>query len=243
MLAFGLLATAARASAAGVGVATLKHSAAGADVFSQAADGAIERPSVPAAMPAVSFDSVKRAALIPARAESPDFSVEPPAVYVARAAPRAAAPVRRSALAAAALEGGLVLALAAAGLWRTLPTTDAAFVATPAIVDPVVSALATQGARAVAVPAPVLPALPMPTASPFIAESPAPALRVAEPFIDARMPVGTWRAISQREQALIESWDLSREKALGLASLEQWLDAHPAAGVDVAALKSKLARA
>ncbi|NNN07133.1 MAG: hypothetical protein HKL90_14665 [Elusimicrobia bacterium] len=224
----GLLASVARAVPAGTGVTALKRSAADADVFSQAADGAIERASLAAAEPAVSVDAGASAGLISTRVARRDFAAEPPAVFVPRAAPpRAAWPVRDSALAATALEGGLVLALVAAGLWRALPATDEVPAATAATGDPMVCALAA----------------PAPAAPSFVADSPAPAPRLPEPFVDARMPVGTWRAISQREQALIESWDLSREKALGLASLEQWLDAHPAAGVDVAALKSKLARA
>jgi hypothetical protein len=62
-------------------------------------------------------------------------------------------------------------------------------------------------------------------------------------FIDTRMPAPTWRAISWREQKLIEGWSASREKSLGLASLTEWLDAKGGGeGVDVALLKAKLFR-
>lgn len=64
-----------------------------------------------------------------------------------------------------------------------------------------------------------------------------------QPFIDTRMPAPTWRAISRREQQLIERWDASREKALGLASLPEWLDIKgPVEGVDLPLLKAKLHR-
>ena len=63
------------------------------------------------------------------------------------------------------------------------------------------------------------------------------------PFIDTRMPVPTWRAISLREQQLIERWHLSRERSLGLASLSEWLDLEGRVeGVDIRLLKAKLLR-
>jgi hypothetical protein len=63
-----------------------------------------------------------------------------------------------------------------------------------------------------------------------------------EPFIDTRMPVPTWRAISWREQLLIDMWDSSFEKTLGQPFTE-WLDAQEGiAGADAALLKSKLER-
>jgi len=62
-------------------------------------------------------------------------------------------------------------------------------------------------------------------------------------FVDTRMPVSTWRAISLPEQKLIEQWDNSREKALGVASLSEWVAAKgPAAGIDAARLQAKLER-
>jgi hypothetical protein len=62
-------------------------------------------------------------------------------------------------------------------------------------------------------------------------------------FIDTRMPAPTWRAISWREQSLIDAWDASPEKSAGLASLPEWLDARgAAAGVNVPLLKAKLFR-
>lgn len=64
-----------------------------------------------------------------------------------------------------------------------------------------------------------------------------------ETFIDIRMPVSTWRAISWREQRLIDIWDASPEKALGQASFEEWLDAQGnVEGVDLAMLNTKLSR-
>jgi hypothetical protein len=57
------------------------------------------------------------------------------------------------------------------------------------------------------------------------------------------MPVATWRAVSLREQQLIEGWDASREKALGLASLTDWLGAkRRVEGVDIPLLQAKLRR-
>ncbi|MFX8554363.1 hypothetical protein ABTM01_19560, partial [Acinetobacter baumannii] len=52
------------------------------------------------------------------------------------------------------------------------------------------------------------------------AAPPATPARLDEPFVDTRMPVATWRAIARGEQALIERWDASREKAEGRASFE-----------------------
>jgi hypothetical protein len=73
--------------------------------------------------------------------------------------------------------------------------------------------------------------------------APEPVLGGPGPYVDTRMPVATWRAITQPEQQLIERWDLSREKAVGAASLEDWVDRHAAgAGVDAARLKAKLRR-
>ena len=85
---------------------------------------------------------------------------------------------------------------------------------------------------------PSLPA-PKPPAAPTRAASP----QIHSPFIDTRMPVPTWRAISRREQELIERWSSSRERSLGLASLTEWIEVHAGAeGVDAALLKAKLRR-
>ena len=63
------------------------------------------------------------------------------------------------------------------------------------------------------------------------------------PFIDTRMPAPTWRAISWREQELIERWNSSREKSLGMASLTEWIGVHGSvAGVDAPSLLAKLQR-
>ncbi|MFI5349104.1 MAG: hypothetical protein ACHQ2Z_06145 [Elusimicrobiota bacterium] len=86
--------------------------------------------------------------------------------------------------------------------------------------------------------APPIPA-PKPPTAPACAASP----QIHSPFIDTRMPVPTWRAISRREQELIERWSSSRERSLGLASLTDWIEAHAGAeGVDVSLLKAKLRR-
>jgi hypothetical protein len=89
-------------------------------------------------------------------------------------------------------------------------------------------------------PVSVRPAVRAPEASwgPEREESPS-----REPFIDTRMPVATWRAVSLPEQRLIEGWDASREKALGLASLADWLGAKGRVdGVDIPLLQAKLRR-
>jgi hypothetical protein len=63
------------------------------------------------------------------------------------------------------------------------------------------------------------------------------------PFIDVRMPAPTWRAISLAEQEVIERWDASREKRLGLASLTEWIGAQGSVdGVDLPLLQAKLHR-
>lgn len=94
-------------------------------------------------------------------------------------------------------------------------------------------------------------AAPLPRSRPSPLPPPEPGLApsrfanaLADPiFIDTRMPVPTWRAISQREQRLIERWDASREKSLGLASLAEWIDAKGGVeGVDAPLLKAKLRR-
>lgn len=80
------------------------------------------------------------------------------------------------------------------------------------------------------------------TISPLISARPAPPEPVRNPP-STEMPAATWRAISGQEQRLIDQWDSSPEKAAGMASLEEWLEARGAtAGVDVARLKAKLSR-
>ena len=60
---------------------------------------------------------------------------------------------------------------------------------------------------------------------------------------DAYAPIASWRAISWREQNLIEGWNRSSEKARGLASFGEWLDAQgEIENVDVPRLKAKLFR-
>ena len=63
------------------------------------------------------------------------------------------------------------------------------------------------------------------------------------PWTGDILPAATWRAISGQEQRLIDRWDASREKSLGKASFEEWLDTQGAvADVDIARLKAKLSR-
>ncbi|MBI3552517.1 MAG: hypothetical protein HY077_08355 [Elusimicrobia bacterium] len=92
-------------------------------------------------------------------------------------------------------------------------------------------------------PAAVPVRAPQAPAAPPLGSEARPRLEVPEPFLDTRMPVPTWRAITQGEQGLIEDWGASAQKARGESSLEDWIDAHAAArGVDAAALKAKLLR-
>jgi len=244
--AFGLTLAALASAQAAPTQTTLRQSAGGSDLFSRTADGSAQRselaiPAFPEQAPVAAPNSglsTGRASTAP-RAEVPssDFSAGTAA---------APAPLHRDPLVAAGFLGtGLFLAIGAMFLRHAGPTVVETTAAAPETyaIDPVISALATPGARApraaasvfaepAAVPAPVS----VVTAPRFV-----PAADAA--YVDARMPVRTWRAISRQEQALIESWNVSREKALGQASLEQWLERHPSAGVDVAALQAKLARA
>jgi hypothetical protein len=97
--------------------------------------------------------------------------------------------------------------------------------------------------RPAAAPLPsFFPAVPIVKTPPDPASASWPAM-AQEPYIDIRMPVATWRAISWPEQRLIEKWDASPEKAVGQASFEEWLDAQSdISGVDAAALRAKLSR-
>ena len=117
---------------------------------------------------------------------------------------------------------GILLGALAAGE----PAVQTRRIAAPARPAPQISAPAPQ---------------PAPEPSPLQAE-PA-AQEPAAVFVDTRMPVSTWRAISLREQQLIDQWDRSPEKARGAASLTQWLGAQGRTdGVDVARLIAKLER-
>jgi hypothetical protein len=90
-----------------------------------------------------------------------------------------------------------------------------------------------------AMAAPAVPVAETPSASRLLARLEA----RPEPFIDIRMPASTWRAISLREQRLIERWDASPQKAMGKASFEEWLDAQgDVEAADAALLKAKLNR-
>ena len=93
-------------------------------------------------------------------------------------------------------------------------------------------------------PPPAVARCTAPAAAPVATVTP-PTLEAGreEPFVDTRLPARTWRAIGWREQALIERWDSSREKALGRTSFNEWLDRQgPVAGVDTALLMAKLDR-
>lgn len=221
--------------------ASLRRSARDAEAFSNTADGSSTRPDVagPSFTQAVpDFDENTRLLASGGIVRMP--AAVPPIALAQHSAPHGASPIGRNPLAAAgALGAGLFLALTAFVLSHS----------GSASVDSVVADLALARARPL-VPAPAPVALETHAPAAEIAaeefaavETTSPPVRLAEPFIDTRMPVSTWRAISRHEQALIESWDHSREKALGKASFEQWLDRHPTAGVDVAGLKAKLARA
>jgi hypothetical protein len=105
-----------------------------------------------------------------------------------------------------------------------------------AAVSPPSAAPILRGLEPAALPEPMLPRAWTPPA-----ESAAPAAEPAAP--DVYAPVSSWRAISWREQALIDRWDRSPEKALGRASFDEWLDARGAVqGVDIPRLKAKLYR-
>ena len=137
------------------------------------------------------------------------------------------------------LAGLAIISLAAVGLLALGNTRE--FSSTPpAEAMPVEPAATVPAADALApIPTPEVPITATPSARRLLARLEAP----PEPFIDTRMPVSTWRAISWREQRLIERWDASPEKALGKASFEEWLDAQGRVeGVDVALLKTKLGR-
>ncbi|GEM_PF-1920406 len=137
------------------------------------------------------------------------------------------------------LTGLAVISLAAVGLLALsskrefAPTPTAELLpAEPIVMAPTVDEPAH-------LPAPEAPIPATPSARRLLARLETP----PEPFIDTRMPVSTWRAISWREQRLIEKWDASPEKAMGKASFEEWLDAQgDVEGVDAARLKTKLCR-
>lgn len=94
------------------------------------------------------------------------------------------------------------------------------------------------------IPAELPPAQPItqtPAARELLSKIEAPIER-PEPYIDTRMPVASWRAISWREQHLLEMWDVSFEKSVG-QPFADWLDSQgPLEGVDAALLKAKLDR-
>lgn len=231
-------AAAERARPARSAVEDLSRGAVRPDDFKRVLEGSAERRGdvdVPAAFAGAGREKADGPRLSrpePAlRPEGADVPAAPaPAVRRAAAAPREAwTPDLKTREVAAVLGLGLMLI---AGSWLE----------TPREAEP------DSGAEAPAPEAPLPARSPAP--APFRAPQPdfEPS-RLAESlaerdYIDTRMPAATWRAISWREQSVIEAWDASPEKARGSASLSQWLDARgAAAGVDVPLLKAKLFRA
>ncbi len=210
----------------------LQSGAARPEYFSRFIEGSRERRGGPEAPRAGARDAGRRPGaqepLGPAQAVArPEPAAAPPVPAAAAARPPAPG---RGVLVEAALPGrGMSAAL---GLGLLL-------IASSLVLDLIAPETAALPEAPAAASAPVPPAP---------AEF-APALARAEasappaPYVDARMPAPTWRAISWAEQKLIESWDASREKSLGLASLGEWIDAHGgAAGVDAKLLQAKLHR-
>ncbi len=84
------------------------------------------------------------------------------------------------------------------------------------------------------------PVAPAPSVEEFDKAHPEPQAR---PERYVRMPTPSWKAITWEEQQLIDEWDHSQEKALGRASLEEWLDGRDsAATVDIRRLTAKIHR-
>ncbi len=186
-------------------------------------------------LPGVSAKSVGRGPNARARLSPAQASLRPDGMSVP-AAPVAAAAVRKTRLNVGGTSDLPVRKLAAVlGLGFFL--IAASMLETPAE-HPIGTELLQEIPALRALPSPVIRA-PEPALAPSrFAEA------LAEPsFIDTRMPAPTWRAISLREQQFIERWDASREKALGLASLPEWLDGMaPVEGVDLHLFKAKLHR-
>ncbi|MBI3565260.1 MAG: hypothetical protein HY079_08705 [Elusimicrobia bacterium] len=233
LLALAVPSRAAGRAPARDSVESWRESVAHPESFSRLADGSLSRDGV-VAEPAASAASPAPGAAVRPRYTlgADDFrrSAGPVPVLTTAAASAATAdaPSRRTdplPWAAAFGVAGLVLV-------AVLSTKPAAPVeGAPAAAPPPFEAAAPAAPRAAV-------RTPLPTVESYLAREP----RV-EPFVDARMPVATWRAIAWREQRLIEGWDASPEKASGRVSLDEWIDRHGAAsGVDGPLLKAKLAR-
>ncbi len=203
----------------------LEHSAGDPDNFKNVVDGSLERPGNPAvaAVPDLPGTARPAPALSPGRPSLRSGPAEFPPIptYAERTAPSSRNSASNLFLPGLAVGWGLLCTLLLLGDSAGPARAPAPLAYTP---EPVA-------------PAPIL--LTETPASPASAAvMPAPG-----PFIDTRMPCPTWRAISQQEQQLIDQWDRSREKTLGLASLDEWLDSRAGApGVDIQRLKAKLHR-
>lgn len=235
-----LLASAAPSRAAEIAPARESVDAWSASVahpesFSRLADGSLSRGGAVAAPAAPSAPAPSGAAARPRYTlGADDFRRRAgPVPVLTTAFAGGHEPVRRTdplPWAAALGVAGLVLVAVLSHRPAPLAATPLAAVA-PRSAAPEAAALPAPRTRAVV-------RAELPTVEAYLAREP----RVA-PFVDARMPVGTWRAIAWREQRLIERWDASPEKAAGRLSLDEWIDRHGAsAGIDGPLLKSKLAR-
>ncbi|HEX4046884.1 MAG TPA: hypothetical protein VH309_03575 [Elusimicrobiota bacterium] len=157
---------------------------------------------------------------------------EEPPVPLAFAAPAGVSPARRgygrlALFSAGGLAGGLACSLLLFGAGSAPAAVESP---PPLYARPV-------GAAPEAIP-PSAPPPPRAWTPPAELEPPA-AGAASDPYAG----VSSWRAISWREQRLIDLWDGSREKSLGRASLDEWLDAHgPFEGVDLPLMKAKLFR-
>jgi len=222
----------------------LEASAVQPDGFERTADGSIARPGGPSD-PDASGGAAARAANGLGRS-SPGYprsgrSAEAPPSLVGAGASRSSRGTSANELLGRGLAASLgVVLVLGLSLTHEAPASELLAESATRSFEP--HGL-TFGPRAA--PAPV-PAEPEPASAParlVYRPAPRPSAGAPGPYVDTLMPVATWRAISQAEQQLIERWDLSREKALGAASLEDWLDRHAAAaGVDAARLKTKLHR-
>lgn len=133
------------------------------------------------------------------------------------------------------LAAGLVCLLAAAWMWPSRPGEEELPGQSQPRQDPAPAVFRLERREF----------LPPEKPSPRI-ESPASPVTSPEPAGDLAPDFTirhTWRAISLREQQLIDRWNCSPEKAAGRASLEEWLDARgKTQGVDITQLKEKLRR-
>jgi len=203
------------------------------DDFPRLADGSLERRGEPGMLPSVFPRPAWTAGgsrLTPADAAARGTSAVPPPAPAAPPTPLALRWDLGHPFAAAGLlaAGTFLLLVAGYGLEPGIGDAPAAARAEPA---------APEVVRPLPPPAREAPALgPPPPAA-------RPALAVEAPRVETPPPAPSRRAISWREQSLIEGWDASREKALGQASLDEYLSrAGFVSGVDVPLLREKLRR-